>query len=220
MEPAGVVATVTSWHVNGRVRERATRILGESRGSLRGAALSVRLLDHVPQVRAAAFAGLARYLARTTRPKPPSAWCSRAATVGTDRKRSQLCRARGDWDRVEADLRACVDSEPALRNNGRVGIYDWLTDDATRIWGCWPTISATASPNSCSGRTSTSGRVTWWPSPRKSASPSGRHRPPAAPRRPLRPRPPGRPRRRSPNRGRLQGRPGSAVRATTRGGDR
>ena len=62
-EPSGFVATVTSWHFDGRIRERATRILGDNRGSLRAAALSVRLLDHVPQVRAAAVAGLAEYLA-------------------------------------------------------------------------------------------------------------------------------------------------------------
>ena len=62
-ESSGFVAAVTSWHADGRFRERATRIVGESRGSLRGAALSVRLFDHVPQVRAAAIAGLTEYLA-------------------------------------------------------------------------------------------------------------------------------------------------------------
>ena len=62
-EPSGFVAAVTSWHVDGRFRERATRILGEAAGGLRSAALTVRLFDHVPQVRDAAIAGLAEHLA-------------------------------------------------------------------------------------------------------------------------------------------------------------
>lgn len=61
-EPSGFVAAVTSWHVDGRFRERATRILGESGSALRATALTVRLFDHVPQVREVALAGLAEHL--------------------------------------------------------------------------------------------------------------------------------------------------------------
>ena len=53
-EPDGFVAAVTSMHVDGRFRERATRALGGVDGPLAAAALAVRLLDHVPQVREAA----------------------------------------------------------------------------------------------------------------------------------------------------------------------
>lgn len=58
-EPTGFVAAVTSMHVDGRFRERACRALGAIQTPVATAALTVRLLDHVPQVRAAAWAGLA-----------------------------------------------------------------------------------------------------------------------------------------------------------------
>ncbi|EGD43778.1 HEAT repeat domain-containing protein [Nocardioides sp. WG-D5] len=57
-EPDGFVAAVTSMHVDGRFRERATRALGGVAGPLAAAALGVRLLDHVPQVRQAAAESL------------------------------------------------------------------------------------------------------------------------------------------------------------------
>lgn len=57
-EPDGFVAAVTSMHVDGRFRERATRALGKVDGPLAAAALAVRLLDHVPQVREAAAESL------------------------------------------------------------------------------------------------------------------------------------------------------------------
>lgn len=57
-EPDGFVAAVTSMHVDGRFRERATRVLGDVGGPLAAAALAVRLLDHVPQVRVAAAESL------------------------------------------------------------------------------------------------------------------------------------------------------------------
>lgn len=58
-EPTGFVAAMTSMHVDGRFRERACRALGAIQTPVATAALTVRLLDHVPQVRAAAWAGLA-----------------------------------------------------------------------------------------------------------------------------------------------------------------
>jgi hypothetical protein len=57
-EHDGFVAAVTSMHVDGRFRERATRALGAVDGPLVATALAVRLLDHVPQVREAAAEAL------------------------------------------------------------------------------------------------------------------------------------------------------------------
>ena len=57
-EPSGLVAVVTSWHVDGRVRQRGTRVLAARGGALAAAALAVRSLDHVTQVRVDALAGL------------------------------------------------------------------------------------------------------------------------------------------------------------------
>ncbi|MGZ4436505.1 MAG: hypothetical protein ACXVW6_02625 [Nocardioidaceae bacterium] len=50
-EPTGFVAAVTSFHVDGRIRQRATRVLAELDGIVPATALAARLLDHVPQVR-------------------------------------------------------------------------------------------------------------------------------------------------------------------------
>ena len=50
-EPTGFVAAVTSLHVDGRIRQRATRMLAETDSRIAITAVAVRLLDHVPQVR-------------------------------------------------------------------------------------------------------------------------------------------------------------------------
>lgn len=50
-EPTGFVAAVTSFHADGRVRQRATRVLATISGPVPVTALAVRLLDHVVQVR-------------------------------------------------------------------------------------------------------------------------------------------------------------------------
>lgn len=55
---SGFVATITSWHVDGRIRQRATQFLAGSPSPLRAAALALRSLDHVPQVREDAVLGL------------------------------------------------------------------------------------------------------------------------------------------------------------------
>jgi HEAT repeat protein len=57
-EPSGFVAAVTSLHVDGRIRERATQLLATKDSRVATQALSVRLLDHVPQVRAQAWEAL------------------------------------------------------------------------------------------------------------------------------------------------------------------
>jgi hypothetical protein len=57
-EQTGFVAAITSMHADGRIRQRATKVLAEESGRLRAAALAVRTLDHVPQVRDEALTGL------------------------------------------------------------------------------------------------------------------------------------------------------------------
>ena len=57
-EPTGLVATVTSMHVDGRFRQRAVRVLAAGHSPLRPAALALRSLDHVAQIREDAVTGL------------------------------------------------------------------------------------------------------------------------------------------------------------------
>lgn len=57
-EPSGLVAVVLSMHPDGHHRQRATRALAARPGPLCAAALAVRCLDHVAQVRDDALAGL------------------------------------------------------------------------------------------------------------------------------------------------------------------
>lgn len=57
-EASGFVAAVTSLHVDGRIRQRAARVLSRLDGPVPVTALAVRLLDHVPQVRDEALVGL------------------------------------------------------------------------------------------------------------------------------------------------------------------
>lgn len=61
-EPSGLVAAVTSLHVDGRMRERATLALSGLGGTISVAAAAVRLLDHVEQVRRAATQALSALL--------------------------------------------------------------------------------------------------------------------------------------------------------------
>lgn len=75
-----LVALVASMHVDGRIRERATRLLAGHRGSVAASAVAVRLLDHVPQVRAVAGEALGGVVdAETTVP------ALHVALVGRDR---------------------------------------------------------------------------------------------------------------------------------------
>lgn len=55
---SGFTAAVAGMHPDGRIRQRATQLLADGRGRLRAAALAVRCLDHVPEVRTDALAGL------------------------------------------------------------------------------------------------------------------------------------------------------------------
>lgn len=65
-EPSGFVAAVTSLHVDGRFRERATQVLASVDRPLATSALAVRLLDHVPQVREQALAAITNRLEPVT----------------------------------------------------------------------------------------------------------------------------------------------------------
>lgn len=67
-EPSGLVAAVTSLHVDGRIRERATLALAELAGPLAVVATAVRLLDHVDQIRAIARQSLTALLVAEPRP--------------------------------------------------------------------------------------------------------------------------------------------------------
>lgn len=68
-EPIGLVAAVTSLHVDGRFRERATLALADVGGAFAIAAASVRLLDHVEQVRVIARQSLTALLVAEPRPE-------------------------------------------------------------------------------------------------------------------------------------------------------
>lgn len=59
-EPSGFVAAVASLHADGRFRERAAQVLSTVPGAIAVPALAVRLLDHVPEVRARAWDALPR----------------------------------------------------------------------------------------------------------------------------------------------------------------
>lgn len=62
-ESTGVVVTAAALHVDGRTREAATRLLAGKHGPVASSVIGLRLLDHVPQVRATArraAAGVAR----------------------------------------------------------------------------------------------------------------------------------------------------------------
>ena len=50
-EPTGFVAAVTSLHADGRIRQRAVRMLAKRDARIAAIAIAVRSLDHVPQVR-------------------------------------------------------------------------------------------------------------------------------------------------------------------------
>lgn len=65
-EPTGFVAVITSLHADGRIRQRATQVLSRRSGPLITAALALRCLDHVAQVRDDAIAALGRQVHAAT----------------------------------------------------------------------------------------------------------------------------------------------------------
>jgi hypothetical protein len=89
------------------------------------------LFDKSPKVSRAAASAFVR-----TGSQPASlgaVW--RSSQVWTRRSAWRIQRNSGRWDRVEADLRACADSEPQLAGLGESGIRNWLTNSAATTWG-------------------------------------------------------------------------------------
>lgn len=117
-EPSGFVAAVASLHADGRLRERAVQVLSTVPEAVAVPALAVRLLDHVPQVRARAREALLQ-----------SRWLGCAEPLldillaGADRQRAGDALAT-----VEAAL---VDAEPSralmpeLLTSGRRRVRRW-----------------------------------------------------------------------------------------------
>jgi hypothetical protein len=135
-EPTGLVAVVTSWHADGRFRQRATQVLAARRGALAAGGLAVRALDHVPQVRADALAGLRRCTS------PQEAAAAFAVLAAGSRRQfaaealeqySEAVAQRADLTQLLADLRRAGD--PVLRRwafghsqeRGLIGVDELLS---------------------------------------------------------------------------------------------
>jgi HEAT repeat protein len=88
------------------------------------------LVDASPRVAITAARALGR--AGATATDAGAAWASDQAW--SRRAAWQLSRAGGNWDRVEADLRAACDSDPALSGLGRAGVRNWLNGQAATTW--------------------------------------------------------------------------------------
>ncbi len=88
------------------------------------------LADGSPRVAITAARALAR--SGATANDAEAAWASDQAW--SRRAAWQLSRAGGNWDRVEADLRAACDSDPALSGLGRAGARNWLNGQAATTW--------------------------------------------------------------------------------------
>ncbi|MCC2315179.1 hypothetical protein [Cellulomonas xiejunii] len=120
LEPSGLVAAVTSLHVDGRVRQRATHALGASAGPLAAAALAVRTFDHVASVRDAAWASLDAVLVDTATIEAALdvllAGCDRTTSPDpVDRVRDRALRVAG---------------ATTLRASGRRAVRRWALVDA------------------------------------------------------------------------------------------
>ncbi|WP_035063477.1 hypothetical protein, partial [Cellulomonas bogoriensis] len=114
-EPSGFVAAVASLHADGRVREQAVHALGAVTGVVAVAALAVRLLDHVPQVRERARASLSR--ARDVEAVEVLVDVLRA---GVDRQHAGDALARVEAQIVEAEAGGVGPSLlPGLLRSGR-----------------------------------------------------------------------------------------------------
>ena len=87
------------------------------------------LLDPSPRVAAAAAAALVTARAPAAE---EAAWSS--MQPWSQRAAWRLGRARGGWDRVEADLRIAVDEDPWLAALGRDSVLNWLRTTAATTW--------------------------------------------------------------------------------------
>lgn len=148
LRPPRDVACIAALAVTGSVQDlpRIERYLSSSHASERAAAVTAVsllsnqercltlgsfLLDPSPKVAAAAEKALARSLRLPKEIeqawRSPQPWSRRAAW--------RLQRARGSWSRVEADLRATLDSAADLAAWGGTGLRSWLTLGAATTWG-------------------------------------------------------------------------------------
>ena len=90
------------------------------------------LLDVSPPVTVAAARALAAAAPATTQEAEDAAWAS--AQPWSRRAAWHIGRARGGWDRVEADLRAAADSDPEVAALGRTSLDNWLRTAAATTW--------------------------------------------------------------------------------------
>jgi len=148
--PRAVVASLAGVGDDGDVRDLTAieRRLDDPRPSVRAAAvraLAARadpgqkidrlgrlLLDSSPQVATAAAQALAAISPAATLAAEEVAWAS--PQPWSRRAAWRLGRARGGWTRVEADLRAAADADPALAQLGRTSLLNWLTTSAATTW--------------------------------------------------------------------------------------
>ena len=161
-EPSGFVAAVTSWHVDGRIRQRATKVLAARGGQLAAAALAVRCFDHVPQVRADAISGLRR----CTSPEEAAAVFGvlaagqrRQFAAETLVQYSDVLARRGDLASILAEARQA--DEPGLRrwaftHSASQGLIDVDELVGTALRGPDQFVRAAAATALCGQRTSTS----------------------------------------------------------------
>ncbi|MBB2924235.1 HEAT repeat domain-containing protein [Cellulomonas cellasea] len=117
-EATGFVAAVTSMHGDGRVRQRATRLLARVEGPLASLALAARLLDRAPQVRAEARRGV---LLR--RAPADVAAVLDVLLAGRSRLRAPDALALGRALVLDADPAA--DVAAALLHSERVAVRRW-----------------------------------------------------------------------------------------------
>lgn len=116
-----------------RVRAAAVRVLiartepGEATDRVAGL-----LLDVSPSVTVAAARALAAAAPATTQEAEDAAWSS--VQPWSRRAAWHIGRARGGWDRVEADLRAAADPDPEVAALGRTSLDDWLRTAAATTW--------------------------------------------------------------------------------------
>ncbi|MEN4474701.1 HEAT repeat domain-containing protein [Mycolicibacterium cosmeticum] len=117
-EPTGFVAAIASMHADGFRRERATRLLAANGSRIAGAALAVRLLDRVPQVRA-------------------QAWEAIRSTLGADRIELTLDILLAGRERPHAAEALRVAEEYMLSGEGAAELCRTLMDSDRRRVRRW-----------------------------------------------------------------------------------
>jgi hypothetical protein len=90
------------------------------------------LLDESSRVAVAAARVLAAAAPATTKETEEAAWGSNQPW--SRRAAWHIGKARGGWDRVEADLRAAADPDPDVAALGRTSLLNWLRTAAATTW--------------------------------------------------------------------------------------